>query len=191
MARKRKSRGQRLQERRVERQTDQRRRQILWIGGGVVAVLALVGLILAGRSLGGPQPGEAVQGMGNPHLQNLGDPHAPYNSSPPTSGPHVEMHAEQKISTEPVVPEIQVHELEHGGVFVQYNCQVYDGDCEALAGELADIVSPYSQVFVAPYPDMDTPIALTAWERIDKLDTVDRGRIEAFIKAYAGVEHGG
>ncbi|MFQ5858060.1 MAG: DUF3105 domain-containing protein [Anaerolineae bacterium] len=187
----RKSRSQRLKERRVERQTAQRRRQYLWIGGSLLVILVVVGAVVGARARRGPQPGEAVEGMGNLHLQSLDEPHAPYNTSPPTSGPHIELHAERKISTEPVAPEIQVHELEHGGIFINYNCEVYAGDCDALVDELADIVTLHDQVFVAPYADMDTPIALTAWERIDRLDSVDRQRIAAFIEAYVGVNHGG
>lgn len=188
---KRKSRVQRLRERRKKKRTAQRRRQYLWIGGGLLIVVALVGAVVGTQVLRGPLPGEAVPGMGNLHLESLDQPHAPYNSNPPTSGPHIEMHAERKISTEPVRPEIQVHELEHGGVFINYNCKLYDGDCDALIDELTDIVAPYDQVFVAPYEDMETPIALTAWERIDRLDLVDRKRVVAFIEAYLGVEHGG
>jgi len=187
----RKSRSQRLKERRVERQVAQKRRQILLIAGGVLAVIAVLGAVVVPRLTRGPLPGEAVAGLGNQHIQNLGDPHAPYNSSPPTSGPHIELHAEQTVSTEPLAPETQVHELEHGGVFINYNCQVYDGDCSALVDDLANIATSYNEVFVAPYEDMATPIALTAWERIDRLSAVDRGRITAFIDAFAGVNHGG
>jgi hypothetical protein len=31
---------------------------------------------------------------------------------------------------------------------------------------------------------LDTAIALTAWRRIDKLNNVDKERIEAFIKTF-------
>lgn len=109
---------------------------------------------------------------------------------PLPSGPHVEIRAQGRIFTDPLALEIQVHEMEHGGVFLQYDCQVYDGDCDALADELADIAETYDQTFVTPYPDMETPIALTAWERIDRLDAVDRDRIVTFIDAFIGINHG-
>lgn len=42
---------------------------------------------------------------------------------------------------------------------------------------------------LAPYPGMDTRIALTAWQRIDRLDEFDEERIERFIHAYRGEDH--
>jgi hypothetical protein len=36
---------------------------------------------------------------------------------------------------------------------------------------------------------MKTPIALTAWGRIDTMDQPDEARIERFIKAYMGIDH--
>jgi hypothetical protein len=45
------------------------------------------------------------------------------------------------------------------------------------------------RVIPAPYPDIDTLIALTAWGRIDKLDAFDEARIDRFIKAYKGLDH--
>ncbi len=191
MARQRKSQAQRLQERREEKRTATRRRRYLLIGGGLAAVIAVVAVVVGARALQGPQPGEAVPGMGNLHLQSLDQPHAAYNSSPPTSGPHIELHAERQVSREPVAPEIQVHELEHGGIFINYNCAAYDGDCDTLINELAEIATARQGVFVAPYEDMESAIALTAWERIDRLDSVDRERISAFIDAYIGINHGG
>jgi hypothetical protein len=36
---------------------------------------------------------------------------------------------------------------------------------------------------------MDSPIALTAWTRMDKLTEVDEKRIVRFIEAYRGIDH--
>jgi hypothetical protein len=69
---------------------------------------------------------------------------------------------------------------------VQYNCR----DCPELIAKLAAIVSRYpDKVVLAPYPTMDTHIALTAWGRIDTLDDVDVPRIVRFIEAYRGIDH--
>ena len=69
---------------------------------------------------------------------------------------------------------------------VQYNCR----DCDDLVAKLAAIVSPYpDKVILAPYPTMDSRIALTAWGRIDTLDEVDAQRIVRFIEAYRGIDH--
>src|SRR5579871_960806 len=35
------------------------------------------------------EPGTSVPSLGNEHIQSIESPHPPYNSKPPTSGPHV------------------------------------------------------------------------------------------------------
>lgn len=150
-----------------------------------------------------PQPGEFVKSLGNGHLQNISDPHDPYNSLPPTSGTHLTDIAPWGISDTPIPDELQVHNLEDGGVMVQYNCapgadsqptgtpsaQSVD-ECKQLVDNLKDVVNQYQEeVILAPYPKLDTRIALTAWNRIDKFNDFDKTRIEKFIRAYKGIDH--
>jgi hypothetical protein len=80
-----------------------------------------------------------------------------------------------------------VHNLEDGGVMVQYNCPAA---CPDLVAKLTAVVSGYqSQVILAPYPGMKTRIALTAWTRLDAFDDFDERRIQRFITAYRGIDH--
>jgi len=80
-----------------------------------------------------------------------------------------------------------VHNLEDGGVVVQYSCP--EG-CEDLVAQLSAIVSRYDGgVILAPYPDMEPRIALTAWGRIDTFDKFDENRIVRFIRAFQGIDH--
>lgn len=136
-------------------------------------------------------PGRAVPSLGNSHIQNAGDPHVPYNSVPPTSGPHLHFIAKWGVSKTPIPDELQVHNLEDGGVMIQYNCDpVKDGKaCAELAARLEPFAKNFNRVIVAPYLKMKTPIALTAWGRIDTMDKFDEARIERFIKAYMGIDH--
>jgi hypothetical protein len=130
-------------------------------------------------------PGEKFADQGNLHVQTTSDPHELYNSTPPTSGPHLPYIAPWGIHTRPIPNELQVHNLEDGGVVVQYNCV-----CPEVADKLAAIVRKYpTQVVLAPYPDMKGRIALTAWTRLETLDDVDEARIERFIRAYRGIDH--
>ncbi|MBI2203422.1 MAG: DUF3105 domain-containing protein [Candidatus Rokubacteria bacterium] len=123
--------------------------------------------------------------QGNRHIASATSAHEPYNSDPPTSGPHLGYIAPWGVHTRPISPELQVHNLEDGGVLVQYNC-----DCPDVANKLADIVRRYDRfVILAPYPAMKPRIALTAWTRIDTMDEVDEKRITRFIEAYRGVDH--
>jgi hypothetical protein len=44
-------------------------------------------------------------------------------------------------------------------------------------------------VILAPYPNLETRIALTAWGRIDTFEDFDEQRIVRFIDAYGGIDH--
>jgi hypothetical protein len=44
-------------------------------------------------------------------------------------------------------------------------------------------------VVLAPYPELDRCIAMTAWTRIDKMDDLDDRRVVRFIEAYRGIDH--
>lgn len=130
-------------------------------------------------------PGVAIPDQGNRHISHPGEPHEPYNSDPPTSGPHVPYLAPWGVHTRPIPPEVQVHNLEDGGVLVQYNC-----DCPELVAKLAGVVRRYDKfVILAPYPTMKSRIALTAWARLETLDDFDEGRIRRFIDAFRGIDH--
>jgi Protein of unknown function (DUF3105) len=148
---------------RVERQ---RRRRRTWVfrGMGILAVLA-VGLF-AYRALTKEYPGRAVPTLGNQHIASVDTPHIPYNTRPPTSGPHLPYLAPWGIHDQPIPEELQVHNLEDGGVLVQYDCH----DCAELIAKLKAIVARYAdKVLLAPYPKMDTRIALTAWGGLTRL----------------------
>lgn len=157
-----------------------------WQAVGLAIVLAVAGVVgyfayRAGASL----PGTVVADQGNRHIQSEGDPHEAYNTDPPTSGPHLPYIAPWGIHTRPIPPELQVHNLEDGGVVVQYSC-----DCPDLVDKLKAIVRKYdNHVILAPYPRMKSRIALTAWTRIDTMEELDEGRIRRFIEAYRGIDH--
>ncbi len=151
----------------------------LLIGAGVLAFGLLV--YQAAR----PLPGRAVSDLGNEHIQYPQT--ATYNSAPPTSGPHYESLARWGVHTEPIPNELQVHNLEDGGVMVQYSCA--EG-CPNVVTELTRIVERYDRhVILAPYPQMNERIALTAWGRIATMDAVDESQIVKFVEAYQGIDH--
>jgi hypothetical protein len=161
-----------------------RRRQV-WMAGGGVALLALVSLGYFAYRATATLPGRAVPQLGNEHIPTETTPHVPYNTDPPTSGPHLPYIAPWGIHTTPIVKELQVHNLEDGGVVVQYNC-----DCPDLVASLGEIVKRYDKfVILAPYPGMKSRIALTAWGRIDEFEELDERRIIRFIEAFRGIDH--
>jgi hypothetical protein len=173
-------------------ETSRRRRRIM-----VRVLLGLFGvLILAGvvwgivAELFKDQPGTKIPDIGNLHIESLDAVHESYNSSPPTSGPHVPGVARPGIYEEQIPDELQVHNLEDAFVNVHYNCP---NGCEALISRLTIITQEYldagRHVLLEPYAGMDTKIALTAWTRIDKFEEFDESRIRRFIEAYEGMDH--
>lgn len=164
----------------------QRRRRLVNIGAISIGVVLLVGIIAL--AVKGPDlPGEAVSDLGNVHL-NDGETFDGYNTIPPTSGPHYGNLAPWGIHTESIPDQLQIHNLEDGGVGVQYYCP--EG-CPELVAELTTIVGQYDdRVFMAPYDrDFGARIALTAWTRIEKLDEFDAAAVRRFIEAYRGLDH--
>lgn len=131
---------------------------------------------------GGGGVGVRVTDLGAEHIQR-GATHPPYNSVPATSGWHYSDESSPTrwgVHDEVVPDEVLLHNLEHAGVGVHYNCP--DG-CEELVEKLVKIVRNSTKVVLSPYPDMKTAIALTAWNYIDQLDEFDEDRIIDFITA--------
>ena len=161
------------------------RRLTVAVAVAAVVVLAGAGYFAYSYAPSAGNPGVKMADQGNRHIPSADTPHDPYNSDPPTSGPHLPYIAPWGVHTEPISKELQVHNLEDGGVMVQYSC-----DCPEVAAKLRAIVERYDKhVILAPYPTMKARIALTAWTRLETLDDVDEPRIVRFIEAYRGLDH--
>lgn len=103
-----------------------------------------------------------------------------YPSSPPTAGTHNPVWANCRFYEEPVPDENAVHSLEHGAVWVAY--------AEDLAAEevgaLEQLAGGSDHLLVAPYPGLDSPIVLTAWNRQLAVDSGSDPRVLAFLETY-------
>jgi uncharacterized protein DUF3105 len=115
-----------------------------------------------------------------------------YNSNPPTSGPHGPAFP-WGVSAAPVPKESAVHNMEHGGVVVWYNCDggpqpLDEPACDRLLTDLSAIVGPRVEdgifVLMTPYTGTENRISLTAWQYLDAFDEVDEVRIQAFIDSF-------
>lgn len=136
----------------------------------------------------GALPGRSVPSQGKQHLAYLGEPHVPYNTQPPTSGPHLPWIIATGVYREPIPDELQVHLLEHGNVLVQYPPDAP----EALRRQVEDVARKHpNHVVVAPDTRLRGGVALTAWQRIQLLAGYDRSAVERFVSALAGrYDHG-
>src|SRR2546428_253266 len=68
----------------------------------------------------GDGPVVELPSLGNEHIQSMFTPHKSYSTDPPTSGPHVPFTTRWGIHKSPIPKEIQTHNLEDGGVIIQY-----------------------------------------------------------------------
>ncbi|MEO8457804.1 MAG: DUF3105 domain-containing protein [Chloroflexota bacterium] len=125
-----------------------------------------------------------------------------YTSDPPTSGPHLFVPANWGISDLALPKEQPVHNMEHGGVVIWYNCNasvpasppaaasgpLSTDDCATLRNSLSAIVAPAAQaghhIVMTPYASMDSRIGLTAWGYLDKFNTFDQARVTMFINTF-------
>ena len=134
-------------------------------------------------SIEAPLPGERIENQGTDHIP-FGAIHPPYNSVPATSGWHYaqpDAPAAWGVYREVLPDEVLVHNLEHGGVGVHYDCP--EG-CDDLVGQLSTVVQDFDKVIVSPYRGMGARVVLTAWNYIERLDGFDGERIAGFIQAH-------
>jgi hypothetical protein len=173
------------EQRELEKKQAQRRQRAMRIGlYAAVSVVLLASAYWAYGKLTEKITWSTVAILPSPHIP-LGSSHPPYNSDPATSGPHTDALAPWGVHNEPIEKEMQLHNLEDGGVVINYACR----DCPELVDQLKAVAGRYDRVVLAPYPGLDRKIALTAWGKIDKFDEFDEGRITKFIKAHIGIDH--
>lgn len=163
---------------------------------GLVIAVVIVGGIGALVALDPPPPGIVFPDQGNLHLDTPADPHVPYNSSPPSSGPHFGGLANWGVSEEPIPPEIFVHNLEDGGIVVGYDCP--EG-CDDFRSGLAEFVeSEGGRLLMTPYSGIVDPDgvarkgAVVAWTRVfyfDQLTDDILDEIRTFVTLFEGVDH--
>lgn len=157
------------------------------IGGSLLASLLIFG-VLALNSIANqtppidhslPDKSEIIPTLESPHVQH-GEQHPPYDSNPPTSGPHFAQPPNWGNYPEGLSDEALIHSLEHGGIWISYR----DRNPEIIQ-QLEDIARRYSSHVILTYrPTDDSPIAVAAWGRLLKLDKVDSGQIYNFIARY-------
>jgi hypothetical protein len=130
--------------------------------GGVLAVLAFGG---GGSSASGDLINtsscteQQFKGLKPQHINNP-NANVDYNSFPPSSGPHYAQPAPWGIYPDSVKQTILVHNLEHGGVVIQYGKGVSKSDVAKIQSLYQD--DPYGLV-VAPYDKLGNKIGATAW----------------------------
>jgi hypothetical protein len=154
-----------------------------------VVLLAAIGFALArtaGRNVGERVPDQG-QGL---HLANENDPlPVLWNSNPPTSGYHWgDGTAPWGIFTEPIADTLTVHNIEHGGVIIHYRQGLDQASVDQLTDLARDLLQQNPCLVMLPRPadQIDTPIVLTAWNYLLRLESVDEAAIREFFNAHIG-----
>jgi hypothetical protein len=121
----------------------------------------------------------------------------PYNSNPPTSGPHFAasfqagFYEQDSVDSLPQFPVgYLVHNLEHGYVIFWYNCQNLSAEeCETLKDRLRGILdrSGNFKVIAFPWEEMDYNVVATTWGRMVRFDGLDVDAALDFINTYRNV----
>jgi hypothetical protein len=104
-----------------------------------------------------------------------------YKSFPPTFGKHYGTPAVFNAYDVPLEQERLVHNLEHGGVVIQYGKDVP----EATVAEVSEFYqSDPNGLIVAPLSRLNDKIALTAWEHLATCTRFDEDAFAAFRDEY-------
>ncbi len=185
----RQSKSAKRQQRREAARRAQRRRRLIVGVAAAAAVLAAVGFAVSRPEPIELQAVETFEDQGQEHVDPATAPGFEYNSKPATSGPHAPQPVPCGIYRQAVPDLLQVHNLEHGAVVINYSPDLGEGARSTLE-EFAR--STATHILVAPRQDLDSPIVLTAWTRKLSLDEVDVASIEAFYDRFArrGPERG-
>ena len=137
--------------------------------------------------------GQAVPDEGRAHVPT--GTQVTYTHQPPTSGSHysetgVAPVAWQTIGT--LQPEVWVHNLEHGGIVILYNCPSGCDDLQAKLKAYVDDLVPAEprfgeyKIIMSPYSEGmgSHTVALLAWHYIELLDGYDQAKITQFYEAH-------
>jgi len=172
---------------------------------GILVVIVAIGYgaVMAMNAFYPEQPGFAVTIQGRTHSQNCST--QSYNSYPPTSGCHQRSRAAYGVSSTEIPMDLQIHNLEHGAVMIQYRASGLNAVNEDTISEIESFVqglrqedtrycrvmsAPYSGEFSAPETnagdvDFDAKrIAITAWGRMMLLEGFNSDRALEFINTH-------
>ena len=191
------------QARAARRARRHRRRRMIRYGTAIaiaaVSFIFIVGLFLPGALVGGggggglfgggapDGPGDQIPTAGTGHVAP-GTAHDPYTSVPATSGQHFGAPLSPVrwgVHEEPLQPEEYLHNLEHGGIAIFYDCP--DG-CDSIQGQLTTLVEEAvkngGKVLLSPHSDTGATISLAAWIFLDQFEAFDEERIRAFVNSH-------
>ena len=119
-----------------------------------------------------------------------------WNSNPPSSGSHYPIWAAYQAYTSPVPRGYYVHNEEHGGIVLLYQCD--DAACPEVAAALQSVSDTIPddplcaaagqgvrvRTVITPDPLIDVPIAAAAWGWVYRAQCLDLPTLTAFAQQH-------
>ena len=190
------------EKKKAEQKRAQRRRNLLTTGVALVVAAGVVWLVLAdtSRNEGNRQAGALANGVsrdeaGCGDVQSAepqeaehiaeGDEHEPYNTNPPTSGPHYGSPLapiDTGFYSEQIEAEKVIHNLEHGQIVIYYNPDAPQDTID----DIEQLTEQEEEATVAvPWAEIEEPsqFVLAAWGNLQECvqasqEVVDEFRID-------------
>lgn len=104
-----------------------------------------------------------------------------YPSLPPAGGDHNGCWAPWGVHDLEVRPENWVHNLEHGGVILLYNCE---DDCPTEVAALTDFSASHGHTLLTPYAELPGRFAAVSWGHRLVSSCLDMDAIAAFYTSH-------
>lgn len=126
-------------------------------------------------------PNGAVVAELQPSRDHDNDINYDFQGLPPTGGTHNPTWQKCGIYPEPLRAQFVLHSMEHGAVWLTYQPELSADDIATLERAANSVQS----VVMSPYPNLPSPVVLSAWAVQLEVDSADDPRIQEFINAYA------
>jgi len=169
----------------------------------IAAIVVVIVIALAGvgytvlRPVGNAilRPAPSADALGTP-IPDEGRQHVAegqaivYRTNPPASGPHYPSPQPWGVYTEPVATGYWVHNLEHGGIVVLYDCPT---GCPDIVDQLRQAFATFPKdrydevkLLATPYTGLPNGVRLmaVAWDYQQVYSSFDRERLLAFYNAH-------
>lgn len=171
-----------------------------WVAPAIIAAVAVLA-ILGLRQMGvfeppppaiTPAPVGSVEKIGTKNTDS-GNSHVPqtqrvtYAQYPPTSGQHWDLpHAGWGVKDTAQDDERVVHNLEHGGIVINYKGLTPDdlANLKTLVRRFTG--GEYRKVLLRPYDRMENGIVATAWNWQLRLERYDEAQLTKFVQGHYG-----
>ncbi len=144
------------------------------------AVVAL-GIVLVVISAGGRKEAVAPPGVVTMEVASAEHVEGPvaYPQTPPVGGDHNSVWQNCGYYAEPVAPEMGVHSMEHGAVWITYRPDLAEDEVDTLRGLAGNFV------LVSPWTEgLPAPVVASAWGNQLPVDSASDPALDAFIEFF-------